>query len=184
LKFGSVPVEFSSPGLGLEGESLVTPISPEVVPWFRPRTLEYFPTSGFTTPPPIIVVVATKWETSVPSSPVSFSSNPMMFSFLPENSVPVSPIRTPSPHSSPPPIIPMEGANPRRNRMDAIVAARYASLVLPHPMNALPAGDYLKYMPKFTGEEDITAEEHLATFYSYADNLNIENEDVWMRVFV
>jgi hypothetical protein len=78
----------------------------------------------------------------------------------------------------------MEGANLPRNRMDAIVAARYAPLVLPQPMNALPVGDYLKYMPKFTGEEDITAEEHLATFYSYADNLNIENEDVWMRVFV
>jgi ribonuclease HI/uncharacterized small protein (DUF1192 family) len=68
--------------------------------------------------------------------------------------------------------------------MDAIVAARYAPLVLPHPMNPLPAGDYLKYMPNFTGEGDITAEEHLASFYSYADNLNIENEDVWMRVFV
>jgi hypothetical protein len=78
----------------------------------------------------------------------------------------------------------MAGVNPPQNRMDAIVAARYAPLVLPQPMNALPIGDYLKYMPKFTGEEDITAEEHLATFYSYADNLNIENEDVWMRVFV
>jgi hypothetical protein len=51
-------------------------------------------------------------------------------------------------------------------------------------MNPLPAGDYLKYMPKFIGEGDITVEEHLATLYSYADNLNIENEDVWMRVFV
>jgi hypothetical protein len=51
-------------------------------------------------------------------------------------------------------------------------------------MNPLPAGDYLKYMPKFTGEGDVTAEEHLAAFNSYADNLNIENEDVWMRVFV
>jgi hypothetical protein len=78
----------------------------------------------------------------------------------------------------------MAGANPPLNRMDAIVATRYAPLVLPHPMNPLPAGDYLKYMPKFTGEGDITAEEHLAAFYSYADNLNIENEDVWMRVFV
>jgi hypothetical protein len=42
----------------------------------------------------------------------------------------------------------------------------------------------LKYIPKFTGEEDITIEEHLVAFYSYEDNLNIENEDVWMRVFV
>jgi hypothetical protein len=77
----------------------------------------------------------------------------------------------------------MDGANPPLNRMDTIVAARYAPLILPHPMNPLPAGDYLKYMPKFTGEGDVTAEEHLAAFYSYADNLNIENEDVWMRVF-
>jgi hypothetical protein len=68
--------------------------------------------------------------------------------------------------------------------MDAIVAARYAPLILPHPTNPFPAGDYLKYMPKFTGEGDITAEEHLAAFYSYADNLNIGDEDVWMRVFV
>jgi glycosidase len=33
-------------------------------------------------------------------------------------------------------------------------------------------------------EEDTTVEEHLASFYSYADNLNIENEDEWMRVVV
>ena len=51
-------------------------------------------------------------------------------------------------------------------------------------MNVLPVGYYLKYMPKFIGEEDITAKEHLAAFYSYVDNLNIENEDVPMRVFV
>jgi hypothetical protein len=74
----------------------------------------------------------------------------------------------------------MVGANLRRNRMDAIVATRYAPLFLPQTMNTLPVGDYLKYMPKFIGEEDITAEEHLSSFYRYADNLNIENEDVWM----
>jgi hypothetical protein len=78
----------------------------------------------------------------------------------------------------------MAGDNPSLNIMDAIVAARYAPLILPQPMNPLPVGDCLKYMPKFTGEEDITVEEHLAAFYSYTDNLNIENEDAWMRVFV
>jgi hypothetical protein len=72
----------------------------------------------------------------------------------------------------------MVGANPPLNRMDAIVAAKYSPLILPHPMNPLPAEDYLKYMSKFTGEGDITAEEHLAAFYSYVDNLNTENEDV------
>jgi hypothetical protein len=51
-------------------------------------------------------------------------------------------------------------------------------------VNSLPIGYYLKYMPKFTREEYITSEDHLDAFYSNADNLNIENEDVWMRVFV
>jgi hypothetical protein len=136
-----------------------------------------FPSPSFTTPPPVIVVDFVERETSIPSSPMDFSSNPLLFPFLPGNT-------PPPPPGSPPAIIPMVGANPPRNRMDAIVAARYAPLILPQPMNALPVGDYLKYMPKFTGEEDITIEEHLVAFYSYADNLNIENEDVWMRVFV
>jgi hypothetical protein len=44
---------------------------------------------------------------------------------------------------------PMAGANPPQNKMDVIVATRYAPLVFPQPMNALTVGDYLKYMPKF-----------------------------------
>jgi hypothetical protein len=54
LNFGSVPVEFFPPDLGLEGEILITPLSLEVVPWFRPITSTDFPTPGFTTPPPIV----------------------------------------------------------------------------------------------------------------------------------
>ena len=174
MNFGSVPAEFSPPGLVSEGEILVTPPSMEVVPQYRPQASE-----GFTTPPFITTVA--QGESSAHSGPLDlslfFPSSPLRTSF------PTSPIHTPSPPSSPPPNIPMAGANPPPNRMDAIVTSRYAPLILPHPMNPLPAGDYLKYMPKFTGEGDITAEKHLATFYSYADNLNIENEDVWMRVF-
>jgi hypothetical protein len=68
--------------------------------------------------------------------------------------------------------------------MDVIVAARYAPLILPQPLNSLPASGYLKKMPKFTREGDITAEEHLAAFYSYADNYVIVDEDVWMSIFV
>jgi hypothetical protein len=171
LNFGSVPAEFSPPGLGLEGETLVTPLSFDVVYRRRSATAEDFPTPA---------------RRGAPADPSSLASalNPLLFSTPLRDSFPVAPSRTPSPPSSPLPNIPMAGANPPPNRMDAIVAARYAPLVLPHPVNPLPAGDYLKYMPKFTGEGDITAEEHLAAFYSYADNLNIENEDVWMRVFV
>ena len=69
--------------------------------------------------------------------------------------------------------------------MDLMVVVRYAPLVLPQHLNALPQGDYLKYLPKFTGEGDgVTTEDHLATFYSYDDNQNIEDEDVWSRLFV
>ena len=70
-------------------------------------------------------------------------------------------------------------------RMELIVAARYAPLVLPQPLHPLHQGDYLKYLPKFMGEGTwLTAEEHLVAFYSYANNQNIEHEDVWTRLFV
>jgi hypothetical protein len=107
-----------------------------------------------------------------------------MFPFYHGSSLPVSPTLNTSPPCSPPPIIHMEGSNPPRNIMDSILASRYAPLVLSQPMNALPTRDYLKYMPKFNVEEEITIEEHLVSFNSYADNLNIKSEDVWMRVFV
>ena len=48
----------------------------------------------------------------------------------------------------------------------------------------MPAGEYHKYMPKFTSTEGVTVEEHLESFYSYVDNLDISEDDVWMRVFV
>jgi hypothetical protein len=157
--------------LGSEGEILVTPLSSEVVPWCRLGTIEDFPTPAQRRAPADL-------------SSLAFSLNPLLFPTPLQDSFPAASSQTPSPPSSPSPNIPMAGTNPPLNRMDSIFAARYAPLILPHPMNPLPAGDYLKYMPKFTGEGDITAEEHLAAFYSYADNLNIENEDVWMRVFV
>ena len=37
------------------------------------------------------------------------------------------------------------------NMMDAIVATRYAPLVLPQPLNALLGGDYHKYLLRFNG---------------------------------
>jgi hypothetical protein len=64
----------------------------------------------------------------------------------------------------------MVGANPPINRMDVIVTSRYSPLVLPQPLNSLPTSGYLKQLPKFTGEVDITVEEHLPAFYSYDDS--------------
>lgn len=68
--------------------------------------------------------------------------------------------------------------------MEQILANRYAPLVLVPPLSQMPGGDYQKYMPKFFGPGNYTAEEHIEAFYAYAENINIEAEDVWMRIFV
>jgi hypothetical protein len=36
-------------------------------------------------------------------------------------------------------------------KMEIVIAARYAPLVLPNSLNEMPTGDYQKYMPKFSG---------------------------------
>jgi hypothetical protein len=184
LNFGSVPAEFSPLGLGLEGEIIVTPLSPEVVPWSRPRTIEDFPTPRFTTPPLVTIATSAQREAFFDLSPLAFSLNPLLFPIPLKGSFPVSPSRTPSSPSSPPPNIPMVGANPPMTRIEAIIAARYAPLVLPQPLNALSADGYLKQLPKFTGKGDIAAEEHIEAFYSFTDAHIIMHADVWMRIFV
>ena len=68
--------------------------------------------------------------------------------------------------------------------MDRIVVDRYAPLVMPLPLHALPRGDYQKYLPRFNGQGEVTTEEHWNAFFSYANNQNIEGKDVWMRMFV
>jgi len=69
-------------------------------------------------------------------------------------------------------------------KMERIIAARYGPLILPTPLNAMPTGEYWKHRPKFTRTKGVTTEEHLESFYSYADNLVISEDDVWMRFFV
>ena len=64
------------------------------------------------------------------------------------------------------------------------IVTRYAPLVLPQPLNALPPEGYLKPLPKFTSEGDITAEEHLTAFCTFTDDNVIMHTDVWMRIFV
>jgi hypothetical protein len=64
LNFGSVPNGFSPLGLELVGETLVTPLSPKVVPWFRPGASEHSP--------PVITVVEGR-EISEPLSPQACS---------------------------------------------------------------------------------------------------------------
>jgi ribonuclease HI len=171
LNFGSVPVEFSPPGLAPEGQDFVTSPSFEAVPWHRSPTSEEFPTPAHGREP-------ADW------SSVPWSLDHLLFPTPLRDLPPPAPSRTPSPPGSPPPNIPMAGANPPMTRMEAIIAARYAPLVLPQPLNALPADGYLKQLPKFTGEGDVTADEHLEAFYSFTDDHVIMHADVWMRIFV
>jgi hypothetical protein len=80
--------------------------------------------------------------------------------------------------------IPVTQAMASTNRMHVIVAAKYTHLVMPIGLHALPAIDYMKYLPKYNGEGEFTVEEHLVAFYSFANNFKIEYVDVWMRLFV
>ena len=78
----------------------------------------------------------------------------------------------------------MVAQNQPLDMMDRMVVARYAPLVFPQPLNALPGGDYQKFMPRINGQGETTTKEHWDAFLSYADNQNIEAKDVWMRMFV
>jgi len=68
-------------------------------------------------------------------------------------------------------------------RVFAKVAVRYAPLVLPVPLHDLP-DNYIKNLPKFTGEGDLTAAEHINFFDQFADICGIEHEDVYSRLLV
>jgi hypothetical protein len=74
------------------------------------------------------------------------------------------------------------GKNMVVDRMDIIFAAIYAPLILPQVLYAFPPNDYMKYFPRFNGEGEVTAEEHLNSFYSFADNFNVDHAYVWMRL--
>jgi hypothetical protein len=191
LDFEEFLVEYSSFETELKEENIDIFSSPDNKKCFNLDSFEDFPTLGTATPLSVKNFVAKEVGTSSPSQtlPSSSKTHPSIVknenppSFVPSSPTPHI-VKSPSPSCSPRIQNQMVVFNPPANRMDAIVASSYPPLVLPQPANSLPLGDYLKYMPKFTREEDVTTEEHLVAFYSYANNQNIENEDVWMRVFV
>jgi hypothetical protein len=55
------------------------------------------------------------------------------------------------------PIVIMVAPTPL-TKMQRILAVIYAPLILQNPPAAMPTSDYQKYMPKFIGERDVTAE--------------------------
>jgi hypothetical protein len=68
-------------------------------------------------------------------------------------------------------------------RVFSKVAVRYTPLVLPVPLHDLP-DNYIKNLPKFTGEGDLTIAEHINFFDQFADICGIEHEDVYSRLLV
>jgi hypothetical protein len=70
------------------------------------------------------------------------------------------------------------------NSMDSIVATIYAPLIFPQVLYSLPPNDYMKYLPRFNGEGEITVEEHFNSFYKFTDKFNVEHVDVRMILFV
>lgn len=98
----------------------------------------------------------------LPSSTSSWSSS----------SSPSSYSSTQTPHTQPSTI-----------EFQLIVQARYVALILPTNLNVFPAG-YLKYLPRYNGETSPSAKDHLQAFLDFVDNMNIEQENVYMRLFV
>lgn len=72
----------------------------------------------------------------------------------------------PSPHKTQIPISPVMDNQPQP-RINAIIVARYAPLVLPHNLRDV-LYNYIKHLPNYNGEDEVFVEEHLTTFYSFA----------------
>jgi hypothetical protein len=104
----------------LEGESFETHVSPDIVKWFRPRSLEYFPTLGFPTPPPRKFVEYKEGEDSFHFKPIPSSSNIQPFPLSPRSMTAVLLVQTPSPPCYPIVHIQMAGVNLPRNMMDVV----------------------------------------------------------------
>jgi hypothetical protein len=94
------------------------------------------------------------------------STNFLSLSFHPKYQIPVSKARE---NQTPP-------------RINVIIATRYDPLVLPQNLHDVPQ-NYVKHLPSYNGEGEVTTEEHLVAYYNFENKINIEHEDVWMRIF-
>ena len=55
----------------------------------------------------------------------------------------------------------MAAQQPPLDTMDMMAEARYAPLVFAQPLNALPGGDYQKYLPRFNVKGETTTRQPL-----------------------
>ena len=78
------------------------------------------------------------------------------------------------PHNLPP--LPLMG-------VPGFVLKKYAPLALPQVLNDMPQ-DYLKLLPRFTGEDSTSTQRHIENFRAFAKNVNVEHLDVVLRLFI
>ena len=116
----------------------------------------------------------TQPNTVVGSSTIVHQPLPILV-VLPHSSIPTTGSQTP----------PTQGAVNQGTNMAALdfFMNRYALLNLPQPMNSMPQ-EYLKLLPCFIGEDEVTVEKHFPLFCAFVENLNVEHLDVVMRLFV
>ena len=109
----------------------------ETSPWVKPT----IPDSSFQifTNPQSFIKAKTTSPGKIPLFKLKVGKNP----FQPSSSQTSSSPKSVSPK--------MAAQNQPIDMMDRMVAARYEPLVLPQPLNALPGGDYQKYLPRFNG---------------------------------
>ena len=72
---------------------------------------------------------------------------------------------------------------PSQQRFRPWEGNRHGPLALPPHLHEAP-DNYLKLLPRYDAERKIKADEHLDAFQNYMEDLNIQHEDIYMRLFV
>ena len=67
--------------------------------------------------------------------------------------------------------------------VNLLLVAKYVPLDFPNNLQDVH-DSYLNIFPKFDGEYNTIVEEHMAKFQDFTNNLLIEYDDVYMRLFV
>ena len=65
---------------------------------------------------------------------------------------------------------------------DQIRNKLFKPLSLPYHLNSYPL-DFFEYLPWFSREYDVSAENHLEAFHNFIDNFEMVHEDVVLRLF-
>lgn len=61
--------------------------------------------------------------------------------------------------------------------------SRHGPQALPPDLHKIPV-DYMDFLPRYNGENGAIPDERLDAFHDYMDKLNVQFEDVQMRLFV